>query len=59
MCTILKFAPATEPGAPRESCGQRHKAEIVLFPGVRYERTENDDASQLRVSKLRRDYLVL
>ncbi|MAI48850.1 MAG: hypothetical protein CMB79_24090 [Filomicrobium sp.] len=59
MCTILKFAPATETGAQRESCGRRQKAEIVLFPGVCYERAANDEASELRISKLRRDYLIL
>jgi len=59
MCTILKFAPSTETGAQRESCGQRKKADVVLFPGVRYERTENDNPIELREGKHRRDYLVL
>ena len=59
MCTILKFAPPPEVGAQRESCGQRKNAEIVLFPGVRYERSGNGEASELPAGKQRRDYLIL
>ena len=59
MCTILKFAPSAEPSAQRESCGQRKTAEIVLFPGVRYERSGGDQADDLQKAKLNRDYLVL
>ncbi len=59
MCTILKFAPSAEPSAQRESCGQRKSAEIVLFPGVRYERNGNEEAGDMQKAKLNRDYLVL
>ena len=59
MCTILKFAPSTDSGAQRESCGQRKKAEIILFPGVRYERVGNDNAVEPRERQSHRDYLVL
>ena len=59
MCTILKFAPAAETGAQRESCGQAKTAEVVIFPGVRYERNGKADTVELTGNRQQRDYLVL
>lgn len=61
MCTILKFAPATKPEQPQRGCGKpRMSGEIVLFPGVRYERTWDDGhLSAQPEAQSKRDFLVL
>ncbi|MBS0250891.1 MAG: hypothetical protein JSR78_07475 [Proteobacteria bacterium] len=47
MATILEFKSAPRPTAASmlSACGAAESAEIVLFPGVRYERPNDDDDS--------------
>ncbi|HML30196.1 MAG TPA: hypothetical protein PKE16_15460 [Hyphomicrobium sp.] len=50
MATILEFKSAPRPTAASmlSSCEAAESAEIVLFPGVRYERGREDDQGDQR-----------
>ncbi len=60
MATILEFKIAPKPSAASvlAAYGAGQSAEIVFFPGVRYERQEGPEAKP-RKSKRRRDTLDL
>lgn len=62
MCTILNFAPASKGTIDPKACEQPpKKGEVVIFPGVRYERHEPAASSVgLREADLaKRDFLNL
>ena len=58
MATILEFRQGQRKNASRRS-GFDTPAEIVFFPGVRYERWEEKPAAQQKKRARRRDKLVL
>ena len=57
MGTILKFIPS-EPGetGPKADGTQKKTGEIIIFPGVRYERTPRPKS---KIVDGKRDYLEL
>ena len=58
MGTILKFVPAEQEEAGANSGGGPKKSgEIIIFPGVRYDRNARAKANCITVGK--RDYLEL
>ena len=62
MCTILKFAPASKAShEPKGGEQVRKRGEVVIFPGIRYERAEmaesQQNSDQRDIGK--RDFLVL
>ncbi len=61
MATILEFKIAPKPTAASvlAAYGAGQSAEIVLFPGVRYERHVEGPEAKIRKSKRRRDTLDL
>lgn len=62
MCTILKFAPASKAShEPRGAEQSRKRGEVVIFPGIRYERREAADNQQICDQRDggKRDFLVL
>ncbi len=59
MCTILKFALPPMSDEAEKGCGKPAKTgEIVIFPGVRYERRV-DDLGPAHHGHQKRDFLVL
>lgn len=61
MATILEFKVALKPTAASvlAAYGAGQSAEIVLFPGVRYERHGEGPAATTKKTKRRRDTLDL
>jgi hypothetical protein len=62
MATILEFKAAPKPTAASvmAAYGAGQSAEVVLFPGVRYERhDEEPEATKSRKSKRSRDSIDL
>jgi hypothetical protein len=61
MATILEFKCGTRPTAASvlAAYGAGQSAEIVLFPGVRYERQDETADTKAKKSKRRRDTLEL
>jgi hypothetical protein len=61
MATILEFrsAPRRKPASALTSQRSSRVAEIVLFPGVRYERPVEKAQAKRKKSKRRRDTLEL
>ena len=62
MCTILKFAPASKaPHEPKDGEQSPKRGEVVIFPGIRYERAETADCqpNSAQRSGGKRDFLVL
>ncbi|MFA5958131.1 hypothetical protein [Hyphomicrobium sp.] len=58
MATILefKFAPRPTAASMLAACNAAASAEIVLFPGVRYERpTDGPDANSARTKRRREE----
>ena len=61
MCTILKFAASQPPEQVRSTHTKAMKTgEIILFPGVRYERNaEMAGQGAINPSEIERDILIL
>jgi hypothetical protein len=60
MATILEFRSDTEKIPVKAPRRRRRSAEIVIFPGVRYERHEDPPATQPRPGRsIERDTLKL
>ncbi len=62
MATIIAFKAAPKPteASVLATYARRQSAEIVLFPGVRYERHDDDPAGKkLKKPRRRRDRLDL
>jgi hypothetical protein len=58
MATILEFRHGLKPGNARRN-GFTTSAEIVFFPGVRYERWEEEPAAKPKKRARHRDQLDL
>lgn len=58
MATILEFRSDVEK-VPLKLTRRRRTAEIVIFPGVRYERAHGDQARSSSASGIERDTLKL
>ena len=59
MATILEFRASQEPSKPAHGRRKRRSAEIVIFPGVRYERWSDAPAAGQAPSATQRDTLTL
>jgi hypothetical protein len=60
MATILEFRASCDEAAPRPRRRKGPSAEIVIFPGIRYERwRENDASSEVGCKATTRDVLKL
>lgn len=59
MATILEFRVAGEKPRSRRGRRQRRSAEIVIFPGVRYERWESTAVGDTASAAVVRDKLQL
>ncbi len=59
MATILKFRPAGDDGRRRVGDATDRGCEIVLFPGVRYERWAEPQVARPSPGKTVRDILTL
>jgi hypothetical protein len=63
MATILEFRVSADPGTTTAECSQsapRAACEIIVFPGVRYERWEEKPAKPKRKSRQKpRDLLEI
>lgn len=60
MATILEFRSESERGQARAVRRRRRTAEIVIFPGVRYDRYVSDAVNALEgASRVERDLLKL
>ena len=59
MATILEFRSEPEKAPLKLTCRRRRTAEIVIFPGVRYERAHGDQAGSSSASRIERDTLKL
>jgi hypothetical protein len=59
MATILEFRSESERGPARVARRRRRTAEIVIFPGVRYERYVSDAGDRHGAPKVERDLLKL
>lgn len=60
MATILEFRPAEQQTAePPHETGARRSGEIVIFPGVRYERGDQSPKQERRRATRNRDLLEL
>jgi hypothetical protein len=58
MATILEF-PASHTRASSTHTMSGHLAQVVIFPGVRYERVEIPEAKPRKRPSTRRDHLEL
>lgn len=59
MATILEFPSVTTPPQRARVRAAAPVAEIVIFPGVRYERMDTPSSSAERKSAVERDRLTL
>ena len=60
MGTILKFAPAEAAvDAERTVDKPARHGEIIIFPGIRYERPSANSAGRPQSQRVQRDYLIL
>lgn len=60
MATILEFRALSEDGVARSRRRKGRTAEIVIFPGVRYERwRDQEPASEINKPRTPRDVLKL
>ena len=59
MATILEFRASSEPKKPAGGRRKPRSAEIVIFPGVRYERWTDENASGSSSKSVQRDMLAL
>ena len=59
MATILEFRASTEQPKPARSRRKRRSAEIVIFPGVRYERWSVQPEASAPAAGTPRDMLAL
>jgi len=61
MCTILKFAPSEMPEQlRRNSENASQTGEVIIFPGVRYERQHEAKKQQPKPElPVQRDFLIL
>lgn len=57
MATILEFKSAPRPAEASimAACGVAPSAEIVFFPGIRYERHDGEPGGKPETSKRRRE----
>jgi len=60
MCTILKFDSSQTPAQHKKTYSRVIKnGEIILFPGVRYERHADAPANNAKQPEIERDILIL
>lgn len=59
MATILSFRPSQRSSGAAAHSGARPPAQIVFFPGIRYERWTEEAAKPKKAKRTRRDKIEL